>query len=147
MKTIIGLRGRGYSGKTTTIRILYGLLKINDYSLVSSNFKEKKSDFKAVFSKNNKLIGITSSGDTHNSVYNPLKEFSDSNCLICVCACRTKDRVFPKGTNGAISKFTNYNNHFIEKKIGNDLTTQNIVNNNDAKTILKLIEKLVDLNN
>lgn len=142
MKTIIALRGKGNSGKSTTIRILHGLLLLYGYQQNSSNLRVNGGDFTAIFSKNGRLIGITSSGDTYDLVHNHLQELVNANCEICVCACRTFDRV-PPGTNSAIIEFTNYRNHFVEKTFDNNETTQDHTNMDNARTLLSLINSMI----
>lgn len=48
MNTIIGLRGKGGAGKTTTIGKLFELLKKNGYEIESSSFVAIGTDFKAI---------------------------------------------------------------------------------------------------
>ncbi len=142
MNTIIALRGKGNSGKSTTIRLLYDLLSQNSYQLISSNFHVNGGDFIAVFSKKGKLIGVTSSGDTYDLVHDRLQDLVNANCNICVCACRTFDRV-PPGTNAAVIEFTNYRNQFVEKTHNGNAATQQITNMNDAQTLLSLIDSMI----
>lgn len=142
MNTIIALRGRGNSGKSTTIRLLYDLLLQNGYQIISSNLNTVGGDFVAVFSKNGKTIGVTSSGDTYDLVHDRLDELVNSNCNICLCACRTFDRV-PPGTNAAIIEFKNYSNQFIEKTIDDNDTTQAGTNLSDARKLLSTINNIV----
>lgn len=142
MNTIIALRGRGNSGKSTTIRLLYDLLLQNGYQIISSNFNAASGDFIAVFSKNGKTVGVTSSGDTYNLVHDRLNELINSNCNICLCACRTYDRV-PPSTNAAIIEFINYSNQFIKKTIDDNDTTQARTNLNDARRLLSTINNIV----
>ena len=141
MKTIIALKGKANSGKTTTITILHDRLLDNGYELKISDINEKV-DFSSVFTKNNKIVGITSSGDTYDIVYNKLTELIKNNCIICVCACRTKD-LFGHGTNAAINEFTEYEHQFINKTIGNTEEYQKQNNNSDATNLLNIIENLV----
>lgn len=138
MKTIIALRGKGNSGKTTTIRILHDLLLTNGYTQVRSNFRIDSGDFIAIFKKKNKLVGVTSSGDTYDLVHDRLQEMVDEDCKICVCACRTFDRV-PPGTNAAILEFQNYVNEFIEKTV-DESNRQSTTNSRDAKILLDRID-------
>jgi hypothetical protein len=142
MKRIISLRGRGNSGKSTTIRLLYDLLLQNDYLLNSSNFNVEGGDFIAIFSKNGKLIGVTSSGDTYDLVHDCLEELGNANCNIIVCACRTYDRV-PPGSNAAIIEFTNYKNQFIEKTVDENELKQRTTNRGDAQNLFTIIENQI----
>lgn len=142
MKTIIALRGKGNSGKSTTIRILHDLILSNGYQQISSNFRGDGGDFTAIFSKKGKLIGVTSSGDTYDLVHDHLQELVSSDCDICVCACRTFDRI-PPGTNAAIIEFTNYRNQFVEKTLDNNTATQRQTNMNDASTLLLRIDEMI----
>lgn len=142
MNKIIALRGRGNSGKSTTIRLLYDLLLQNGYQLISSNINVNGGDFIAIFSKNGKLIGVTSSGDTYDLVHDRLQELVNANCNICVCACRTFDRV-PPGTNAAIIEFTDYQNKFIEKTVDVNDATQRTTNGRDAQNLFSAIETLI----
>jgi len=79
MKKIFALRGKGNSGKTATIRILHDLLLKNGFQLINSNFSINGWDFYSIFQKNNKLIGITSSGDTFDLVFNNLDNLINSD--------------------------------------------------------------------
>jgi hypothetical protein len=142
MNTIIALRGRGNSGKSTTIRLLHDLLLQNGYQLVKSNFNTAGGDFIAVFSKNGKLIGVTSSSDTYDLVHARLEELINESCNICVCACRTFDRI-PPGTNAAIIEFNNYQNQFVEKMIDENGITQTATNMGDVNRLLSIIENMI----
>ncbi len=142
MNRIIALRGRGNSGKSATIRLLYDLLVQNGYQQINSNFKVDGGDFIAIFSKNGQLIGVTSSGDTYDLVHDSLQELINASCNICICACRTFDRV-PPGTNAAIIEFTNYENQFIEKTVDDNEATQRTTNGRDAQNLFSAIERLI----
>ncbi|MBB6005431.1 hypothetical protein [Arcicella rosea] len=143
MSIIIALRGKGNSGKTTTIRILHNLLLANGYVQVRSNFSVNGGDFITIFSKKGKLIGVTSSGDTYDLVHDRLQEMVNANCNICVCACRTFDRSAKPGTNAAIIEFATYSNQFVEKTVDDNAATRPATNNSDAQNLLRLIDSWV----
>ncbi len=141
MKTIIALKGKGGSGKTTTINILYELLVQNSYIKQMGNCKGK-GDFTAILQKKNKLIGITSVGDNYDIVYQRLKDFVDLKCEVCVCACRTFDRK-GHGTIAAINEFPSYQHIFINKTFDRNAATQTSTNIDDAREIFNEIEKQI----
>jgi hypothetical protein len=114
----------------------------NAYTQLRSNFTVK-GDFITIFSKNGKLIGVTSSGDTYDIVHNRLQEMVDAKCDICICACRTFDRSARPGTNAAIIEFATYTNQFVEKIVDDKPATRPATNNRDAQTLLRLIDNLV----
>ncbi|HMQ70413.1 MAG TPA: hypothetical protein PKA90_15595 [Ignavibacteria bacterium] len=142
MNTIIALRGKGNSGKSNTLRILDELLSQNDFESIRSSIELGYADFISIFSKNGKLIGITSSGDTYDLVHDALSELINDRCVICVCACRSYDRV-PPGTNAEITEFTNYENLFLEKTLDENINTQDTTNRNDANRLLTEIYNLL----
>jgi len=142
MKTILALRGKANTGKSTTIRILHDLLMQYDFELINSNLANTEGDFIAVFKKNGKLIGLTSSGDLYDFVHDNLVELIDDGCEICICACRTYDRV-PPGTNAAVEEFTDFQHQFVDKTYDDNVLSQVNTNRNDAQNLLTLIESLV----
>lgn len=138
MNTIIALRGKGNSGKSTTIRSLHSLLVGSNYELISSNL-DNRWDFVAIFQKDGVLIGVTSSGDTYDVLHLRLGELIDNKCTICVCACRTFDRV-PPGTNAAINEFPGFSVEYIDKTFEPVDANRESVNANDACRLLALLE-------
>ena len=142
MKTILALRGKANTGKSTTIRILHDLLIQYDFELINSNLANTDGDFIAVFKKNEKIIGLTSSGDLYDFVHDNLVELNDDGCEICICACRTYDRVSP-GTNAAVEEFTDFQHQFVEKTFDDNVLSQVNTNRNDAQNLLTLIESLI----
>jgi hypothetical protein len=142
MHTIIGLRGKGNSGKSSTIRILHQLLRQHGYNLIRTTFRIDGGDFISIFSNGNNLIGITSSGDTYDLVHEKLQELVDEACNIIICACRTFDRI-PPGTNAAILEFTNYRNQFVEKTIDENPLTQPVTNDGDAQILFSRIKNMI----
>lgn len=116
MNKIIALRGRGGSGKSSTIKYLYNILiNTKGFKQIKGKSPKEKGDFVAVLSKGSILIGLTSLGDTYSLVYDKLKFLVDNKCLICVSACRTFDKKQP-GTSAAIESFKSYEYEYIEKK-------------------------------
>lgn len=146
MNIIIGLRGKGGAGKTTTIGKLFELLKKNGYEIESSSFVAIGTDFKAILFRNNIKIGISSWGDSYDLVFNALKELMDAGCTICVCACRTYDRINP-GTNAAITQFKNYKHQFIQKTVADNTTSIGDASSMDADILFAEIEKLFKIQN
>jgi len=140
---IFALRGRGNSGKSTTIRLLNGLFVQNGFQIVSTTFNPQGGDFRTVFSKNGKLIGITSSGDTFDLVHDNLKALINAGCTFCVCACRTYDR-YGQGTNAAIDIFLpNYQKQYIDKTVATTASQEQQANHNDAQALFTNIDTLV----
>lgn len=142
MKIIIALRGKANSGKSQTVKILHNVLSENDFELVRSNLRNDTGDFIAIFKKNGKLIGITSCGDLYDLVFERLEELINEGCKICVCACRTYDRV-PPGTNAAVTSFPGYEHQFIEKTLEDKEDSQESINRKDARKLFDIIERLL----
>lgn len=99
--TIISLKGRGNIGKTTSIRLLHDLLLHNSFNLLSTIYNTSGGGFTSVFTKNGKIIGIASWGDSEHIVWDKLNEYINQGCQIRVCACRSRG-----GTIKAIKSFT-----------------------------------------
>ncbi|MDX2189565.1 MAG: hypothetical protein SFY32_06860 [Bacteroidota bacterium] len=110
--------------------------------MIDGDFSLEGGDFWSIFSQNGILIGITSSGDTYDLVHDNLKYFIDEGCIICVCACRTYDRI-PPGTNAAIFEFTDYSNIFIEKTISANPENEVETNNIDAEKLLIQLNEIL----
>lgn len=141
MRIILALRGPRNSGKTITIGMLYEMLNLNGYNLIGNPYNGVGNDFTVYFEKKGKPIGITSYGDTYKIVHDKLDQLINNNCEICICACRTFDRV-PPGTNAAILEFIKYTPEFYPKTItkrGN----QSQINQSDAEELFKKIEVLL----
>jgi hypothetical protein len=131
---ILALRGVGNSGKTTTIKLLHGLFLNNSYQVVSITFNPQDGDFRTIFIKNGKLIGITSSGDTFDLVNGNLEALINGGCILCVCACRTYDQ-YGQGTNAAIDTFLpNYQKQYIDKTVAVTSAQEQQSNRNVAQT-------------
>jgi hypothetical protein len=136
MNTIIALRGIGNSGKSTTIRLLHGLMLSNGYILIRTDFTEESGDFISIFSKDGKLIGVTSTGDTFDAVSEKLAELVGAGCTVCVCACRSRG-----ATNVAAEGIVGYETQYIEKQY--EPSRQDASNNEDARILLEAVETLI----
>jgi hypothetical protein len=92
-KTLIALRGRANSGKTTTIRMVWDKLKLQ-YSNQWICEKKYKHDITAILtieskrSKTKEKIGVESQGDPASRLPDSLQLFVQLNCQIIVCATR-----------------------------------------------------------
>ena len=139
-KRIIALKGKGNSGKTTTIKLLPDILKENGFSQVPNKHKKFGSDFRDVFIKDGLIVGVTSSGDTYDLVTKRLSELIDDDCVICICACRTFDRS-EKGTIAATKEFKEYETEYVKKTYEDDVNRQYEVNKKDAKKLMDRILK------
>lgn len=140
---IFALRGRGNSGKSTTIRLLHSLFVQNGYQIFSTTFNPQGGDFRTIFTKKGKLIGITSSGDTFDLVHDNLEALINDGCTLCVCACRTYDR-YGQGTNAAIDTFLpNYQKQYIDKTVAVTSAQEQHANQNDAQTLFITVDALV----
>ncbi len=134
MSRIIALKGRGNSGKTTTINMLPNILLANGYSRVAGMFQQHGGDFLDVFENGKQRVGITSSGDTYDLVHDRLTDLINAKCDVCVCACRTSG-----GTHTAIYNFTGYTSHFEQKTYASNPAQEPIVNAADANKLFSLI--------
>ena len=140
MNTIIALRGKGNSGKSTTMRNLRLFLIDNKYELISSK-PDNRGDFVAIFLKNGILVGVTSYGDTYDVLQLRLRELIESSCTICVCVCRTFDRVVP-GTNAALHEVQGFSVQYIDKTFEAIEPFREIVNENDVRRLFTSLERL-----
>lgn len=134
MSRIIALKGRGNSGKTTTIKLLPNILFAHGYSRVAGMFQQHGSDFLDIFENGKHRVGVTSSGDSYDLVHDRLTDLVNAKCDVCVCACRTSG-----GTHTAIYDFTGYTSHFESKTYATSPAQEPTVNASDANKLFSLI--------
>ena len=102
-KTIICLRGRHDSGKTTSIREVY--------KLITGNYPVGNGDFKVTF-KHPQLgnIGFSSWGDP-GANEEPLEEILPKNCDKVITACRSSGQTVVSVEN--LAKKYNYQVYYV----------------------------------
>ena len=138
MKKIIALRGKGGSGKTTTINLLPSILNNHGYSQVENMYQSHGADFLDIFEKNGIKVGITSSGDSFDLVKDRLDDLVKESCDVCICACRTFDRR-PPGTNAATKRYSDYKTYYLEKEYASDSLARSKANASDAQKLYEMI--------
>jgi ABC-type phosphate transport system ATPase subunit len=97
IKKIFALTGVTNTGKSTTIRTVYNLLRAKyPKAKEEPGAKLNRVDIKVVITINGVRIGIESQGDPgkKSRLSQSLKEFVDSGCSIIVCARRKRGRTF-----------------------------------------------------
>lgn len=134
MKRILALRGRGNSGKTTTITLLADMLKQDGWQPVPEKYKQHGKDFIDIYKKGSILLGVTSSGDTFDLVNNMLQQMDDASCHVGICACRTYDFSSKPGTNAAVNNHSD-NVLFIKKTYAKGKKKQLDANTKDATSV------------
>jgi hypothetical protein len=148
METIIALVGKAKTGKSPTFEILYNILQ-NRIGYIEDKkcFKKNQGgrDYRAVFEKNGKRIGIASSGDKSEILDRQIKILNEFCCNICVCTCHP----FIQGKSNMFSiifKSNNSKNHFfINKTLETANAKQMGINNDDALKIITLIEMSLNI--
>ena len=132
---IIALQGVANTGKTTTLKLLDQKLRQERFIPVAGMRRGTTGDFSDIFiAPDGRRIGITSSGDTHDMVRENLERLIQENCVICVCACRTYDRM-PPGTVAAVDSFPSHPATFIDKTRESDSSLYDSANRTDVDTI------------
>lgn len=89
MKILIALKGRANSGKSSTIKTAYGLLKERNPETLNEVFIDGV-DIKVIMTIDGIKVGIESQGDPDSRLGESLKDFSIADCKVIVCATRTR---------------------------------------------------------
>jgi esterase/lipase superfamily enzyme len=139
----IALKGRGDSGKSTTLAQLYFRLLDNEaFSLLHTTYTKPKWDFRAVFEIWDLKIGITTKGDTYDIVTDDLKWFQKEGIDICICACRSKDMT-DKGTNSAVREYTDSPPNYILKTVAHKEEDFEKANKKDSERLFTALDRLI----
>lgn len=89
---IIAFTNKGNCGKTTTLKMLYGLLAADfDFSQFYFYKENDVGDISAMFEYKGKKLGLTTLGDSENDLKRPFVAFKRESCDLIVCACRSRD--------------------------------------------------------
>ncbi|HZW87087.1 MAG TPA: hypothetical protein VFF41_06475 [Gallionella sp.] len=90
MSDIYTLQGRGDSGKSDTIKIIFAELVRKYPSASVQRLSSGTRDIKAILTnvKGHK-VGIESQGDPGSRLQQSLQDFANANCTIIICATRT----------------------------------------------------------
>lgn len=86
--TIIALRGKSQTGKTTTLKKLIEIIKEKGHGVTT--LEQYKNDIVIVVEINGKNVGITTRGDFKSYLATDFAEFEKWSCELFVCACRSK---------------------------------------------------------
>ncbi|MDR1803485.1 MAG: hypothetical protein LBQ94_07750 [Treponema sp.] len=137
MGNIYALQGKGNTGKTATIKLVYENLKTKSPSAQIQNMfplRRGKEITIILTGINGETIGIESSGDYEEIVEKSLIIFEKAGCTIIFCACRTKG-----GTVDCIKRHTRYTPHFIRQETDPRYNKSQQDQNNDlmAKILIK----------
>jgi hypothetical protein len=145
-KNIIALRGRGGSGKTTTMNLLRGQLlalgAVEEFYL--GGLGHQGRDFYGVYHIWGILIGITSEGDFYRVVASRLLFLVEKDCTAIVCTCRTRDVKRP-GTNEAVREVKGYKKALFGKTYRQKGVSEQDANLGDTRLILSRLVGMGDV--
>ena len=139
MKNIIALSGRANTGKTSTIKAIYLLIKRN-YPNATTEEIVLAVDIKIVITIGNIKIGIESQGDPNSRLIASLTYFVKIDCDIILCATRTRG-----ATVNAVTNLQNkYQILWASSNFNPNVSEQQSNNTASAKALFKQIRKLID---
>jgi nucleoside-diphosphate-sugar epimerase len=144
MKTIIALRGKSNSGKTSTFLILADSMIKTGFIEDVGNFQERKNrkigrDFWQIFKKGKTTIGVVSAGDVGEGVKQFLEDLDKGHgCSIILCTCRSFGE-----TVKAINEKVGFVAKFEEKKRELDKNKQQVADTEAAERVLETLNKLL----
>jgi len=138
MKLIIALRGKGNTGKSTTIKHLFQLMLSSGFSEVDGNYG-RFNDFWSVLIKSEKKVGLTSLGDSYRALKPKIDKLKSAKCKVIVCACRSEGQ-----TIELLENQNGFYVEYIEKTIESSKSKQSQSNFADAQEIFKRIKGKLD---
>lgn len=144
MKTryIFALKSSGNSGKTTSIKLLPGLLqeKYPRCVVVKTYFGDAYRDIKLIIEIGQIKIGIESQGDPNSRLCKTLAEFVAQKCDIIICA----TRMWGQTVDCVNSHLKLYEIEFIDKDKESNESKQDESNRSYAMVLLDCISKVID---
>lgn len=141
MPHIIALEGRPSKGKSTTIGLLFDLMRENDYDIVQDKKRRGSKEFFVILSKTGKKIGVTTYGDNPGIIRQKLEYFIRKGCTIAVIACRPYSS--NDGTKAMIESYVAFDKQYVSKTVEVDSAKHALVNQADAKTMFDIIENVI----
>ena len=144
MKTIIAIKGKSKTGKSTTLKKVYKQLKAK---YPSAHITHEKitvgitDDVRVIMEVNGQKIGIESLGDYPGDLNDSLDLFIREQCVIIVCATRTKC-----GTVDAVERLKaefQFHISWKDKFPELDSVKQEQISNDLASEIVSEIEKII----
>lgn len=144
-KTIIANCGEGNKGKTSSIRTLYRKLREATGKEDQEKEAERKEDICEVVTINKVNVGISSFGDTRQTVKEYIDELKGKGCEIIVTACRNNHgmiKLLKESAQGYRLMRTSNARLYEESKGTTEIPADIIDRFNDqwAEEIAKLIE-------
>ncbi|MEH6345274.1 MAG: hypothetical protein V7785_09320 [Bermanella sp.] len=131
MNQVFALQGAGTTGKTTTIKCIFDLLKEKYPKSEVTDLRPGTYDIKVLIDINGTLVGIESQGDPNSNLETSLPELVKNKCDIIICACRTRGM-----TTDWIGKIKGYKINFVSQTISK--SNRKVVNNNTAVRIIEM---------
>lgn len=153
MKFILALQGPENKGKTSSLVILRDLLLLptSGYTQIPGKYWKDPhhDDFKDIFEKAGKRIGLASAGDLPGIITNNLNDLQSENCEVIITTCRTMQYVHGRRIVNAIEAFNLYHRLYKLKQMdphpvlpANKLTNHfNVSDANDLRNILEQLLK------
>lgn len=140
-KTVIALSGFEKTGKTSTIKKFYELLKLKYPEIKEIHSHIGGGDIQKILELNGVKIGIESQGDPDSRIFESLKMFSEKEkCDIIVCAIRTKG-----GTLNAVNKLVTLGYEIMRfSNLFSDEKDKDVMNTESAKILLHIFEKVLN---
>lgn len=143
-KKIFVLYGAGSKGKTTTLNLLFNQIcrKYSEY-LIYFERNEYRADFRAVFKKDNVVIGLYSSGDNEDEVSHNLYQLDAYQCDYVFGTSRTKG-----GSCVAVNRYAVLVHdsedaiEWIDKQYADNEADELEINTEDGKKLFSIFKKL-----
>lgn len=146
-KLVIANRGTRNTGKTSSIKEVYYLLKSKGYKLLMEEWQyERGRDIKAIFDVNGVKVGIESQGDQGYDMETTMEAFVDAGCEIIVTACWMKGSTYRK-VYKYLGEEQDYDiiwyGHYMYQVLGAE-EAQKTFNRRYAEQVVMLIEERIE---